>query len=132
MVLIYPNILQDFYFFKDSIMALRGAKITKHHKFFNSKEEDNIYTIPYYSKNRINVALTSFETSSETYNMVLQGTPDRGLKRYEKLNSLINRVLKSKETIDYIIFPECSIPRKWAIDIANKLALQGISFLAGL
>ncbi|AUV98045.1 MULTISPECIES: RNA-directed DNA polymerase [Klebsiella] len=132
MVLIYPNILQDFYFFKDSIMALRGAKITKHHKFFNSKEEDNIYTIPYYSKKRINVALTSFETSSETYNMVLQGTPDRGLKRYEKLNSLINRVLKSKETIDYIIFPECSIPRKWAIDIANKLALQGISFLAGL
>ncbi|HBR6853063.1 TPA: reverse transcriptase domain-containing protein [Klebsiella aerogenes] len=132
MVLIHPDILRDFKFFKNSIMALRGAKITRHHKFLNSNEEHNIYTIPYYRKNKVNVALTSFETSSEIYKMVLLGNPDRSLRRYEKLNALINRVLKSKERIDYIIFPECSIPRKWAIDIANKLALQGISFLAGL
>ncbi|HFP9403980.1 TPA: reverse transcriptase domain-containing protein [Raoultella planticola] len=132
MVLIYPDILQDFKFFKDSIMGFRGAKIIRQHKFINPTSENVKYAIPYYKRDKVNVALTSFETSLETYTMVLQSKPDRSLIRYEKLNVLINKVLQSKEKIDYIVFPECSIPRKWAIDIANKLASQGISFLTGL
>ncbi|EPU1047971.1 hypothetical protein ACVUNM_006093, partial [Raoultella ornithinolytica] len=104
----------------------------RQHKFINPTSENVKYAIPYYKRNKVNVALTSFETSLETYTMVLQSKPDRSLIRYEKLNVLINKVLQSKEKIDYIVFPECSIPRKWAIDIANKLASQGISFLTGL
>jgi len=64
--------------------------------------------------------------------MVVKGNPDRSLKRYEKINKLINSILSSGNKIDYIIFPECSFPRKWAISVASKLGRQGISLIAGL
>ncbi len=60
------------------------------------------------------------------------GTPDRSLARYKNIIRLINRILKDDPRPDYIVFPELSIPRRWAFSIAQKLAKDGISFIAGL
>ena len=78
------------------------------------------------------MALTSFETTLQTYNMVVSGVPNRSLERYERTNDLINNILRARKRTDYILLPECSIPRKWAVSIASKLGKQGVSFIAGM
>jgi len=78
------------------------------------------------------VALTNFETTENQFDKSIQGTPDRSLARFKKLQSLANNILCAKLKPHYVVFPECSIPRRWAISIAEKLARQGISLIAGL
>lgn len=132
MVLICPHLLEDSDFFEKSVMGLRGAKILNKEKFSFPHNEGINYKIPYSRKEKINVALTSFETTLQTYNMVVSGVPNRSLERYERTNDLINNILRARKRTDYILLPECSIPRKWAVSIASKLGKQGVSFIAGM
>lgn len=133
-VLLCPCVLSDNRLLKDSIMGLRGAKVINNNPLGYS---DNIngmqyLNVPSDKKNKINIALTSFETTTETYDMVVKGDPDRSLDRYERVNGLINNILRSEKRSDYIVFPECSLPRRWAINISGKLGKQGVSLISGL
>ncbi|UWM64332.1 RNA-directed DNA polymerase [Enterobacter sp. CP102] len=132
MVLICPGLLEDSDFFEKSVMGLRGARILNKEKFSFPHDEGINYQIPFFRKEKVNVALTSFETTLQTYNMVVSGFPNRTLERYERTNDLINNILRARKRTDYIIFPECSVPRKWAVSIASKLGKQGVSFIAGM
>jgi len=134
MVFICPEVLRNPLLLKKSIMALRGAKVVNPSLpgFDYSKINECYFYVPSKHKEKVNIALTSFQTSDHSYEMVVKGNPDRSLKRYEKINKLINSILSSGNKIDYIIFPECSFPRKWAISVASKLGRQGISLIAGL
>lgn len=134
MVLICPEVLSDNSLLKRSIMALRGARvINPSTPGFNCTENDECYFyVPSSSNEKVNIALTSFQTTNQTYEMVVKGNPDRSVERYERINKLINNILSSRNKVDYIIFPECSFPRKWAISVASKLGRQGISLIAGL
>ncbi|HBQ65425.1 RNA-directed DNA polymerase [Leclercia adecarboxylata] len=131
-ILIKPEVLKEPHLFEQTIMAFRGAKIIRSHEFCKESKEGITYSIPHIYKEKINIALTSFETTENTYEMVIKGSPVKSLERYEKINSLINNILRSNTRKDYIVFPECSIPRRWALNIAKKLGMQGISFIAGL
>jgi hypothetical protein len=44
----------------------------------------------------------------------------------------VNRLLQETPRPDYIVFPELSIPLKWALRIARKLATNSVSILAGV
>ncbi|CAH6944963.1 Reverse transcriptase domain-containing protein [Vibrio chagasii] len=132
--IICPTVLSDSKLFEDSILGLRGAgTYSLGNLGLNTDEIDGeCYTVPKYSERKVIVALTNFETTDEQFMNALKGTPDRSVERYESVNRLINNILKTKPKADYIVFPECSMPRRWGFNIASRLARQNISFIAGL
>lgn len=78
-------------------------------------------------------ALTSFQTEDSSWVAWVRddGTePDSN--RYIRLFKLINDVLKCKKEIDYLVFPELSIPRRVLTYIALKLKVRRISLIAGI
>ncbi|MFW0969787.1 RNA-directed DNA polymerase [Vibrio parahaemolyticus] len=135
--LICPKVLDDIddnKLFRESVLGLRGAKTYNHlgvRRDVNDSNDCTIY-IPKSAKNNIHVALTNFETTNEQFELSLQRKPDRSLDRYERINQLINDILKAKPKCDYIVFPECSLPRRWAVNISSKLARQKISLISGI
>ncbi len=79
-------------------------------------------------------ALTSFLTSDKSWKANVAGylnEPDE--KRYERLFRIINDIIKCRRhhRIDYVVFPELSIPRFLMFYVANKLHQAGISLIAG-
>lgn len=133
--LICPKVLDENEdkLFKESILGLRGAKTPKFSIGRKECDDDGaILTVPSHIKSSVYIALTNIETTNEQYQLALIDTPDITLKRYERINNLVNNILKSSKKCDYIIFPECSLPRRWAVNIAGKLAKQKISLISGI
>ncbi len=131
--LIAPSVLHDPILFSLSIKGLRGAGVTRMSSVgFYNEDHDPILSVPKKSEEKIYVALTNIETTPEQWEGAASGKPDRSIKRYQNICGLINNILKSSTKPDYVVFPECSIPRRWAIGIASKLAKQGISLLCGI
>lgn len=119
--------------FRDSILGLRGAKTPKFNIGRKQCEDDGVVlAVPSDIKSSVHIALTNFETTNQQYQLAITDKPDVSLKRYKKINTLVNNILKSSEKCDYIVFPECSLPRRWAVNIASKLAKQKISLIAGV
>lgn len=135
--LVAPSVLSDSVLFKQAIMVLRGAKVaTKSHLGVlpgtESADEPVTFIVPGRSANLIRTAISSFETTEKQWESAAKGKQDRSLERYVNLNGLINRVLRESKTPDYIVFPELSIPLRWALRVAKKLATNGVSLLAGV
>lgn len=138
--IISPKVLEDSALFEKAIKSLRGARIKDEFGIgFNPIEMEQkcrILTVPRYTKpilkNKITIALTSVLTTDQQWMNAANGKPDRSLERYQLLFKLINRILKESTRPDYIVFPECSIPRRWAFNIAQKLTKNGISMICGL
>ena len=132
-VLICPQVLDDPKLFKRFLWGLRGAKT-----FWDEGVKRKLNSIdcqiqvPNLPCDKVIVALTNFETTENQFDKSIQGNPDRSLARFKKLQSLANNILCAKLKPHYVVFPECSIPRRWAISIAEKLARQGVSLIAGL
>jgi len=112
---------------------LRGAKVWSNDRVgFYSDSKDLYFYVPKKEKSNIRIALTNFRTTDSQWKGAVKGKPDHSTRRYENLSNLINQVLKEKCKPDYIIFPECSLPKRWAISIAGRLAREGISLMVGL
>ncbi len=80
-----------------------------------------------------NLLLTNLKTSDKSWEAVVRDDnyePDD--EREIKLNRLINEILRTPAEIDFVVFPELSIPRQRIIEIAEKLKNRGISIIAGL
>lgn len=131
---ICPKVLEDVIFFKDSIFALRGAGTYFNGNVGYSKSESGVVSINIPSSHylTVKVALTNFLTEDNQYELTLEGKCDESLERYKKINKLINDILKCNEPSDYIVFPECSIPLRWAINISYRLGRQKKSLIAGI
>ncbi len=137
---ICPEVLNNTVLFKRAVLGLRGAKIRSNGRVgfirTNRDKTPDFFNMPnkhYGDKKRKTViALTSLETSNEQWQQCVDGNPDRTLKRYQNLLKLTNRVLQEPNRPDYLVFPELSIPRKWAFSMAQKLARNGISLICGL
>jgi len=134
LALVSPGMLGNPELFEKSIFALRGAKISNKGTvpIHRSNEVGNCIIIPQKERDKVHIALTSFETTTEQFSAALNRKPDRSISRYDRINKLINDVLRANKKVDYIIFPECSVPRRWALSIAGKLAKQEVSFIAGI
>ena len=132
--LICPKVLDDHVLFRRSIFGLRGARTQSKIGVERSVSDGKLCEISVSTrqKEKINVGLTNFETTNEQFSKALNGAPDRSLGRYEKTNRLVNDILRASHSVDYVVFPECSIPLRWSIGIAAKLARQGISFISGI
>lgn len=78
-------------------------------------------------------ALTSLQTDDTSWKAVVKDKafePDKS--RSNRLFDLLTNILKCKNKIDYVVFPELSIPRNLLTYIASKLKTKGISLVAGV
>lgn len=136
--LVAPKVLTDPLLFRQAIMVLRGAKVASKSRLGIEPNEavgqDDIvkFVVPGNKKKLIRVAITSFETTEKQWAAAAKRTPDRSLTRYRNFNLLVNRILQEAKQSDYIVFPELSVPLRWALRIARKLAMNNVSLLAGV
>ena len=132
--LIAPNVLQDENIFRDAIRLLRGAEIASDQNFGFESKKGKIFRFnaPGYPKKVIRFAVTSVETTEVQWKKAALLKQDRSVARYMAFNDLINNILREPKKPDYIVFPELSIPLRWAVRAAKKLAKNGVSLLAGV
>jgi hypothetical protein len=83
-------------------------------------------------KSGFRLAIPSFLTLDSEWQAAVNGVPSLTLDRYMRIRKLINRIIQEEPDVDYIIFPECSIPQRWIGALARKLAARRISLIAGL
>jgi len=89
-------------------------------------------SVPYQPNHKPKVAITSFEVTEGEWAAAADGTPVLTLERYRRLNSLLDSVVACKHRPDYVLLPECSLPRRWAMGMAARILPRGISIIAGL
>jgi hypothetical protein len=136
--LVAPNTLTESELLEHAIMVLRGAKVARPHGFgFTSSKdspggETGLFLAPGRAKQKIRVALTSYQTTAQQWKLAALGRQDRSAERYAGLNGLLNRILREARRPDYIVFPELSMPLRWGLRIARKLALNDVSLLTGV
>jgi hypothetical protein len=134
--LVAPAVLENPSDFRIAVMALRGAKVVSRADFgfHQSWAEGQLVqlAVPAPEMKSIRVAITSYKTTTAQWEAAARGNQDRSIERYRNLNALVNRMLKEDPRPSYIIFPELSLPLRWALRIARKLAINNISLLAGI
>ncbi|WP_156844773.1 reverse transcriptase domain-containing protein [Corynebacterium maris] len=82
---------------------------------------------------KVRVAICSIQTTDSDSTLAVVGEPNLSTARYEKLAHTINDIIGVKEgRPDYVVFPEMSLPAKWFIRFAHKLANFGINLVAGV
>jgi hypothetical protein len=128
-----PSLLGNEFLLQQAIFSLRGAGIDVSNapRVFTSPEGQSVMRVVGPSHDSYRVAVTNFESLDPQWMAALNARPDLSLKRYQRVNSLINSILTNPERPSYVLFPEASLPKRWAIRIAMKLAKSGISFVAG-
>ena len=136
MGLVAPAVLSDPALFRNVIRFLRGAEVVSTRSLGFAPSDDaspiSYFFAPGKPKERIRIAVTSLETTDAQWEAAARGKQDRSASRYVAFNGLINRILKEPKLPDYIVMPELSIPLRWALRAARKLATNGVSLLAGV
>jgi hypothetical protein len=132
--LIAPDVLWDDEILRDAVRLLRGAEIASGQEFGFVSKKGAIFhfNAPGRTNKIIRFAVTSVETTEEQWSKAAQLKHDRSVVRYMAFNDLINNILKEPKKPNYIVFPELSIPMRWALRAAKKLAKNGVSLLAGV
>ncbi|CAE6840309.1 hypothetical protein R69746_06891 [Paraburkholderia aspalathi] len=134
--LIAPNVLHDPVLFREAIGLLRGAKVasTESLGFIQPPNDPAVSTfvVPGRGQPVMRVAVTSRETTDAQWMAAAKNAHDRSVERYETFNNLINRILRESKRPDYIVMPELSVPLRWALRAARKLATNGVSLLTGV
>lgn len=130
-----PELLSDGEKLNRAVRTLRGAWLpTKSALALSAgdKRSPPHLIIPWDQIPKPKIAITSFEVSDLEWNAAAVGTPMLTLDRYQRLNRMLDEVAKCPQRPDYVLFPECSIPRRWALPSATRLVTRGISLIAGL
>ena len=131
-----PAFLQSPTFLRDALFAFRGARAEEKDGVFSligvSPGQPSEMHVEGRKKSVYRFAIPSFLTTDEEWKAAANGRPSLDLARYTKLKELINDVLSKARGLDFVLFPECSMPRPWVFSIAYSLARRGISLIAGL
>lgn len=136
LVLVAPKLLEDSNLLREAIGVFRGARVRSVAElgYLDIDEFDRgiAFSIPGRRKVAPRIAVTSVETTDAQWAKAAKGRWDRSISRYERFNGLLNRILRDKPRPQYVVFPELSIPLRWAIRAARKLAANGVSLVAGV
>lgn len=97
----------------------------------DSKRRNKYLRIGTDRKDQVVVALTNLRTEDSDWAATACNKPNLSRKRYQKISTLVNEVLKLNPRPDYVLFPELSIPLHWLNSIATRLSAAGISLIAG-
>lgn len=134
---IAPDLLSHTGALRDAIFGLRGARVSgdlpPFAAYVGSDDPKLCISVPSVEeKSSYSVAVTNYLSSTEEWSAAYKGVPDRSLERYERFRVLLNSILASKPRPDYVVFPELSVPRRWAFAAAIKLSQNNVSLLSGL
>jgi hypothetical protein len=104
---------------------------------FTEEDEDKKYKyigLPSINSNQDpTIAFTSLKTKVESWNSnVRQENIEPDSTRIGRILDLTRDILKCKKKIDYVIFPELSIPRNLIFYLSSKFIRNKISIIAGL
>ena len=80
----------------------------------------------------LQIALTSWKTEDGSWTASACQADDPDETRYSRLTHLLNQILRSRRPLDYVVFPELSIPPRWFLGLAGKLKISGISLISGV
>lgn len=133
--LVAPSVLSDPTLFRNAIRFLRGAEVASNFQLgFRQADGESVSRFFAPGKRRpvVRIAVTSVETTDEQWSAAAQNKHDRSASRYVAFNNLVNQILKEPKRPDYIVMPELSIPLRWALRAARKLAANGVSLLTGV
>lgn len=124
----------SFEIFRNVLTTFRGyGKSETNGKSFQF--EDQHFKIPLDSQetSKINVAVACFSMQERKLELQLRGQEDESLiERYERFTHLVNRMIGSKDDINYVVFPELAIPIKWFSGAARKLQKKSINLISGI
>lgn len=131
-----PSLLSEGGGVEKVIWATRGAHVNPRYRdfsFFGFDDDGfHILNVPGHLKKVRKFGVPSYLTSGEQWQTAFDGKPDKSLARYEGVRRLINRMLRECSDVDYIAFPECSLPLDWLLPIAQTLGARGVSLIAGV
>lgn len=130
-----PRLLTDYSFLREVSLALRGAWMPDLPVV--ELDEGQSHRPPVVRVNAprredLHVAVTSIRTEDASWDAAVRGTPALTRTRYERMNALFNQILRQPTRPNYVLLPECSLPRRWARSLSLKLSVNGISLIAGL
>lgn len=118
------------------LWATRGSMVNRKYRnwrFISTDGEGRtVVQVPSQQSSVRKIGLPSYLTSDSQWHAAFGGNGDVSIARYTGIRRLINRILQESPDVRYIALPECSIRYDWALQIAQKLGLRGVSFLAGL
>lgn len=129
-----PRLLLEAESFAVVVRGLRGTWMPDEHGIgvVAPPERPWELSIPSATNDQPKVAITSFEVTDAEWAAAADGTPVLTLERYRRLNSLLDSVIACRERPDYVILPECCLPRRWAMTMASRVLPRGVSIIAGL
>jgi hypothetical protein len=134
--IIAPNILSEAGGAERILRAVRGSRVNPKYEDYSFATTDeygrNVWQVPSDEVPTAGVGVPSYLTTLEQWQCAFDGAPDRSLARYAGVRRLINRILEDSPGLRYVAFPECSLPFRWALDIAQKLARSGVSMISGI
>ena len=84
------------------------------------------------NKEKIRIAVVSWETDDNSWIAAATKNSDPDTSRIDRLFTLINSVIHSRKTPDYLIMPELSLPPDWFVAVATRLQKRRISFICGV
>lgn len=130
MILAAPSVGQDTWpIIQSFISASRGYSAPGE----LPRRDDSILYQWGHVRGRVTFALVNWKTAPDSFNAAVCGGADPDeIGRFNRLMRVINSILSSPQRIDYVVFPELSIPARWFTLIANKLKNARVSLIAGV
>jgi len=124
----------SFDIFRNVLTIFRGyGKSDTNRKDFQFKDQHFKIPLDSQKSHKTNVAVACYSMQERELDLHLRGQEDTGLiDRYERFTHLVNRIIGSKDDINYVVFPELAIPIKWFSGAARKLQKKCINLISGI
>lgn len=120
-------------FFPEAIPNYSPNVVTNGKYEFNDSDRIHPITLANYSfDHEPAIAVVNIETKEESWIADVKQKTEPDGKRVIRIFKLISNIMACGEKVDYIVFPELSIPHDLLRYIAGKLSVQGISIIAGV
>jgi len=131
-----PKALEESGGLESLLWAVRGGYVRSDYRNYRFLSEDDsgerVWNVPSEQGLQAKIAVPSIKVTDDQWTSAVKGMPDHSLDRYLATRKIVNDMIRGSLDLNYIVFPELSIPYWWALDIAAKLSRAGISFVAGV
>lgn len=112
------------------VLALRGFTLTDKTPQWDKQRVLQIPDGKLQAKRTI--AVSSWKTDYNSWVASVMRQPDPDIRRYRRLNQLVNGMISQPDSAKYFILPELALPAHWFMRIALKLQARGISLITGI
>ena len=126
-----PWLISDVLMFQRGY-SQQGILLPKHNSDIYNKKYNICSVLNSKISSSATIALTSWKTENSSWIAAARGERDPDVSRYPRLVHLLNQILQCHRQIDYLVFPELSIPLRWFLAISDRLRRNGISLIAGV